>query len=185
MSQYFRVNKSHNNPNSVTSKGDNGLKVSFPSGGSTLVFEPSGSLLPVQTWSLLLGAHHFPEASPAWLPDSLGTFCLVWFSALAWYNGTLFWFKVPYLWILGSLIFFFFNGSLKINSLYGITPLYAIKKQLVLESCISSARVWDGLWFLTSRICMGCLQSEDSLCSCLPFESVGLNPVWLFAWKPD
>lgn len=55
MSQYFRVNKSHNNPNSVTSKGDNGLKVSFPSGGSTLVFESKwipfacGDLEPV-TW---------------------------------------------------------------------------------------------------------------------------------------
>lgn len=85
MSQYFRVNKGHNNPNSITSKGDN-LKVSFPppppvDPHSSL--NPSGSLLSVETWSLLLGAHRFPEASPAWLPASLGTFCLVWFSALA------------------------------------------------------------------------------------------------------
>lgn len=85
MSQYFRVNKGHNNPNSVTSKGDNDLKVSSP----LPLVDPhsslnlSGSLLSVETWSLLLRAHHFPEASPAWLPDSLGTFCLVWFSALA------------------------------------------------------------------------------------------------------
>lgn len=84
MSQYFRVNKGHNNPNSVTSKGDNDLKVSSPPtpGGSTFLFE-SEWISFVETWSLLLGAHRFPEASPAWLPDSLGTFCLVWFSALA------------------------------------------------------------------------------------------------------
>lgn len=148
VSQYFRVIKSHNNPNSIKSKGENDLKCPFPPGDPHSSLNPSGSLLPVETWSLLPGAHHFPEASPAWLPDSLGTFGLVWFSTLAWYNGTLFWFKVPYEWIWGRWFFSFSMGVSKSTLFSVLHPCMPLKNSLFQNpvSCQPVTGMGSGSW---------------------------------------
>lgn len=147
------------------SKGDNGLKGYGPLYAHSCL-SVSWSLSPQETWiprsltclGAWLATHHFPFN----LAESRNSFFI-------------FLSEVPYLWITD----FSFELESQNQLSHGVKSLYAIKKKLVLESCIC-----ESMWVLSSHIWMQCLQWGHQTCRGQPSESLGLKTVVFFSWEP-